>query len=226
MKDPELLEQYERDLEMLTRVSHALPGALREAAELSYPLRAASYDTEYVTGGRSVIWCWTHQREVHRCQRHELECTGEPVTVSDPTGEAAVTPGRVSLARQEIESDLQAIHARVERLVFNAAYLTRTPESHREARQREDERKDLAGENDARCFSCARVERAPGVAWDCGATPGRSGNLRRTDCDGVLDEPRPLCKWTRNYVATYGQLPTTEEVEQRRDRGDNIRKTA
>ena len=95
VRDPELLAQYERDLEMLTRVSHALPGALREAAELSYPLRAASYDTEFVTGGRSVIWCWTHQREVHRCQRHELECTGEPVTVSDPTGEAAVTPGRV-----------------------------------------------------------------------------------------------------------------------------------
>lgn len=218
MKDPELLEQYERDLEMLTRVSHALPGALREAAELAYPLRAASYDTEFVTGGRSVIWCWTHQREVHRCQRNELECTGEPVTVSDPTGEAAVTPGRVSLARQEIESDLQAIHDRVERLVFNSAYLTRTPESHREARQREDERKDLAGENDARCRSCERTEVAPGVR--------RSEPVyRRTDGKGALPEPIPLCSWCTRYLFKFACLPTVYDLD-RHHRGDKVRKPA
>ena len=218
MKDPELLEQYERDLEMLTRVSHALPGALREAAELSYPLRAASYDTEYVTGGRSVIWCWLHQREVHRCRRSDLECNGEPVTVSDPTGEAAVTPGRVNLARQEIESDLRAIHDRVERLVFNSAYLTRTPESHREARQREDERRDLAGENDARCRSCERTEVAPGVR--------RSEKvLARTDGGGIYGELVPLCRWCYDFVFAAERAPTVEEVE-KHHRGEKVRRKA
>jgi hypothetical protein len=218
VKDPELLEQYERDLEMLTRVSHALPGALREAAELAYPLRAASYDTEFVTGGRSVIWCWTHQREVHRCQRNDMECTGEPVTVSDPTGEAAVTPGRVSLARQEIEQDLHAIHRVIERLVFNSAYLTRTPESHREARQREDERRDLAGENDARCRSCERTEVAPGVR--------RSEPVhRRTDGGGVYAEITPLCSWCYRFVFDTERTPTVEELE-KHHRGEKVRRKA
>jgi hypothetical protein len=218
MRDPELLEQYERDLEMLTRVSNALPGALREAAELSSPIRAASYDDVIVTGGRSVIWCWTHQREVHRCRRADLDCGGEPITIGDPTGEAATTPGRVSLARSEIEADLHAIHGRIERLVFNAAYLTRTPESHREARRREDERKDLAGENDARCRSCERTEVAPGVR--------RSEKVyRRTDGGGVFAEPSPACSWCYRFIFDTERLPTVEELE-KHHRGEKVHRKA
>jgi len=206
MRDTELLEQYERDLEMLTRVSNALPGALREAAELSHPIKAASYNDVIVTGGRSVIWCWTHEREVQKCRRNELDCGGEPVAVSDPTGEAATTPGRVSLARQEIEQGLHAIHRVVERLVFNAAYLTRTPESHREARKREETRKDLAGENESRCRSCERTETAPGVR--------RCEKVhRRTDGGGVFAEPTPVCSWCYRFIFDTERLPTVEELE-------------
>lgn len=217
MRDPELLEQYERDLELLTRVSNALPGALREAAELGSPLKGASYDGVMVAGGRTVMWCWSHETEVSRCHHIGRECSGESLTVSDPTGEAAVAPGRVVIARQQIEADLHSVHGVVERLVFNTAYLTRTPETHREARRREEERRDLAGENDARCRSCERTEVAPGV------TRGEPVHVR-SDVN-VLDEPWPLCQWCYRFTRDFGVLPSREEVEGHH-RGEKTRRKA
>lgn len=218
MRDPELLSRYEADIELLTRLSNALPGALREAAELGSPLRGASYDGVMVTGGRSVLWCWVHEREIRQCLRSDLGCSGESVTVSDPTGEAAVTPGRVHLARQQIEADLNTVHGVIERLVFNAAYLTRTPVTHAEARRREDERKDLAGQNEERCRSCERTEVAPGLRR---AEPVH----RRTDGGGVYAEITPLCWWCYRFVFDAERPPTVEEVE-KHHRGEKVRRKA
>ncbi len=218
MRDPELLEQYERDLEMLTRVSNALPGALREAAELSSPIRAASYDDVIVTGGRSVIWCWTHEADVKACRHGGMDCGGEPISIGDPTGEAAIMPGRVTLSGQRIRAALQAIHNAVPDLVAEVAWLTRTGETYQEARRREDERKDLAGENDARCRSCERTEVAPGVR--------RSEKVyRRTDGGGVFAEPSPVCSWCYRFIFDTERLPTVEELE-KHHRGEKVHRKA
>jgi hypothetical protein len=112
----------------------------------------------------------------------------------------------VNLARQQIESDLGTIHGVIERIVFNTAYLTRTPESHREARQREEARRDLAGDNEARCRSCERTEVAPGVR--------RCEKVhRRTDGGGVYPEPVPLCSWCYRFIFDAERAPTVDELE-------------
>lgn len=218
MKDPELLEQCDEALKMLARVRKALPDALREAAEMSSPLRAASYDDVIVAGGRSVIWCWNHEREVHKCRRDELECGGEPIPLGDPTGEAAIMPGRVKISRQRIDAGFRAIFNAVPDLVAEVAWLTRTGETYQEAREREEKRRDLANENDARCRSCERTEVAPGVR--------RSEPVhRRTDGGGVYAEITPLCWWCYRFVFDTERTPTVEEVE-KHHRGEKVRRKA
>ena len=225
MRDTELLEQYERDLEMLTRVSNALPGALREAAELSSPIRAASYDDVIVTGGRSVIWCWTHEADVKACRHGGMDCGGEPISIGgDPTGEAAIMPGRVKIARQRIEAAFRAIHNAVPGLVAEVAWLTRTPETNAQARKREDERQRRAEDNDLggldhkhgtstmRCRCCANTYSSPGQRR---AEPFYKRRV-------VGDESVPLCQWCYDFSRPIprgaGRLPTTEECERRHDK--------
>lgn len=192
MRDPEYLARLEADLALLTRLSNALPGALSTARQDAAGIRAQNYEGVIVSGH----------------------------TVSDPTGQAAIAPGRIDIAVAEIHAALDRIHSVVEPLIWNCAWLTRSPVTHAEARRREDERRDLADGNRHRCWSCARVEASPGLPWDCGCP-----ELRRTDCGGILDEPRPLCRWTVRYVERFGELPTVDEVELHR-RGGRVRKTA
>lgn len=51
--------------------------------------RAARYDRDQVRPSR--LWCFTHQRDHHHCQTLGETCGGTPVTVTDPTGDAATT---------------------------------------------------------------------------------------------------------------------------------------
>ena len=222
MRDPEFLNKCDEALEQLLRSHQHTPYVLQVADIDRSPLRGTSYDSDLVSGG----------------------------TGSDPTGQSAIAPPRSAVAKANLVSAWCRIHEAVAVVLFETETLQRMDidfsqrlerSKAKDLRRRRDRAAETArrldaelqvhqdsrqAQNDARCASCARVERSPGVAWDCGAKPGKGGNLRRSDCGGVLDEPRPLCKWTRDYVATYGHLPTTEEVEQRRDKGDNIRKTA
>lgn len=190
MRDPELLSRYEADLELLTRLSNALPGALATARADAAGIRAQNYEGVIVSGH----------------------------SVSDPTGQAAIAPGRIDIAVAEIHSALDRIHSVVEPLIWNCAWLTRSPVTHAEARRREDERKDLAGQNEERCRSCERTEVAPGLRR---AEPVH----RRTDGGGVYAEITPLCWWCYRFVFDTERPPTVEEVE-KHHRGEKVRRKA
>lgn len=218
MRDRDLIARTNHDLEMLLRVAGSLRQALDVAAELAHPLRGTDYDRVVVGGGRSVTWCWQHQREVSRCRRHDLDCCGESVTIGDPTGEAAVMPGRVHLTRQRIEAALTTVHGLIEPLVADVAWLVRTPETTRQARQREQARREVAEDNEARCRSCERTEVAPGVRR---AEPVH----RRTDGGGVYGEVVPLCSWCYRWVFDMERQPTVEELEQHH-RGEKVKRRA
>ena len=190
MRDPEYLARLEADLEQLMRASHALPGALSTARQDAAGIRAQNYEGVIVSGH----------------------------TVSDPTGQAVIAPGRIDIAVAEIHAALDRIHSVVEPLIWNCAWLTRSPVTHAEARRREDERKDLAGQNEERCRSCERTEVAPGLRR---AEPVH----RRTDGGGVYAEITPLCWWCYRFVFDTERPPTVEEVE-KHHRGEKVRRKA
>lgn len=192
MRDPEYLSRLEADLVVFLEACADLRQALATARADTAGIRAQNYEGVIVSGH----------------------------TVSDPTGQAAIAPGRIDIAVSEIHHDLDWFNMMTARFDWNVKWLRRTPLTSAEARRREDERRDLADGNRHRCWSCARVEVSPGLPWDCGCP-----DLRRTDVGGVLDEPRPLCRWTVRYVERFGELPTIDEVELHR-RGGKVRKTA
>lgn len=216
MKPGALQALAQETTESLDRCQPRLADAIA-AAEADRPgTRAATYDG--IPGQRSTPWCWTHEREVKECHRHTLACTGESITVSDPTGEAALRPDPTERAMSELTATWAKIHGLARRVEDLTAWLLQGPETKAEARRREDERKTLTEDNARRCWSCARIEQSPGQPWNCGCT-----NLSRTDVG--LDEPKVVCKWTRRHLNPDGTLPSVEDVEQKRQ-GKYVRRSA
>lgn len=208
-----------RVVSKIARSGGKVPAALSAARDEAVAMRAASYDGVVVGGGRSEMWCEPHERDVRNCHVLGLRCTGVPVSVSDPTGEAAISSRGDGRAERVIRGHITAIEDHLDALLAEVAAVSkrapRTREEKDAARRQLDERERMADDNDERCWSCARVHVAPDTPWDCGARRGQGGNLRRTDCGGVLDEARPLCKWTRRYVERWGRLPSPDEIRRR-----------
>ena len=191
MKEAAILARMERDMELWLRVTSAIPRALENAKTDSAGIKAQSFDGVVASGHGP----------------------------SDPTGRAALQKNRIDDEVQQIQHALNVWHDLIEPTLTAVAFLTRAPENHKAARQREEERKTLADENRFRCWSCARVEKAPGVPWDCGGTGKR---CRKTDVGGLLDEPRVICEWTQRHVKRFGSLPSIEDVQYYRDNGTGM----
>lgn len=190
MKEAAILARMERDMELWLRVTSAIPRALENAKTDSAGIKAQSFDGVVVAGHGS----------------------------SDPTGRAALQKNRIDDEVQQIQHALNVWHDLIEPTLTAVAFLTRAPENHKAARQREEERKTLADENAKCCRSCARTEVAPGVRRS-------EAVYRRTDGGGVFAEMVPLCSWCYRLVFDCERMPTIEELE-RHHRGEKVRHRA
>lgn len=168
--------------------------------------RAASYD-QARPGPRP--WCWVHERDLARCQRDGLLCSGEIIEVHDPTGEAAISGDPAAADLKNLARLAGHIRRDVEAVAdILARYQRRAP--------RPSEIEATTNANAPHCESCARIEVARGVAWWVEPHTNGSGNPYRTTCGGVLPEGRWLCKWCIRHVTDRGCLPTEAELEDHR----------
>lgn len=225
MKRRQLLDLADATVEGITRTRSALVAALDALddteAEAGAP-RARAYDGIVTTGGRSTIWCDRHEREVEQCHRHDLDCCGAPIAVSDPTGEAAIrgvkaTKDRAKLERlvRNISDHVSALSGLVERWQPRAPL---DPKQERKrARDAEDARRQVAADNES-CISCARTEVRPGVRR-------QEPYHRATTLGGRLDSVTRLCVWCLRFGNDTGRLPTLDELEAHH-RGERVRRKA
>jgi len=210
-----LQRDIDQAAELLTRISATLatrgPDGLgvmdRIRDSLAGHPRAASYDGAR-PGPRP--WCWTHERDLARCQRDGLLCTGEVVEVHDPTGEAAI-------GGDPAAADLKALG----RL---AAQLRRDTEAVADILARYGKRAPRPSEIDAttnanapHCESCSRIEVAKGVPWWVEPL-----TQERTTVAGRLTTAQWLCRWCYEHVVDRSCLPNDDELEQRRS-GKRVR---
>lgn len=159
--------------------------------------------------GRSILWCWRHEREVATCHRHDLSCTGETLTVSDPVGEAAVTPDRAA-------QDLARIERLVDRHLRDADELVRILHGYR-LRPPTDKERRITDGGEVGCWSCARLP-SPHIDGE----PRWEPTYRTIDLGG---ERRPLCSWCWSWHRDTGTLPPTGDLE-RHHAGQRVRRPA
>lgn len=202
----ELLTRISANLATRGRDGHTPLERIRDS--LAGQPRAASYDGAGRGGSR--LWCWTHERDLHRCQRDGLDCTGEAIEVTDPTGEAAIghDPAAVDLRNlgrlaAQLRRDVEAVADIV------ARYQLRPP--------RPSEIEATANANAPHCESCCRIEIAKGVPWWVDPL-----TQERTTVAGRFADPQWLCRWCYEHVVDRGCLPTADELEQRRS-GKRVR---
>ncbi len=69
------------------------------------------------SGGRTVLHCWKHERDVRDCEEAGLDCDGEAIDVNDPTGEAGVNPDKARADRRRVSRKIQAITDAIEELI-------------------------------------------------------------------------------------------------------------
>lgn len=102
--------------ELLTRIASALPERLYAMRDAMAGQPGAQH-FEPVRSQATSLWCWTHEREVHRCHAEGDNniCTGETILLADPTGEAAVRFDQARKDRAEIEKHLRAAHRAADR---------------------------------------------------------------------------------------------------------------
>jgi hypothetical protein len=160
-------------------------------------------------GGRSVMWCWNHERPVDVCLRHDLHCAGESIDINDPIGEAATTPDRAAQDRKRIEA-LVARHLRdadeLVRILW--AYKVRPPT---------DKERRVTEGGETGCWSCARLP-SPHLDKEQRWEPV----YREVDLGG---ERKPLCSWCWSWRRDTGDLPSTEDLE-RHHAGQRVRRPA
>lgn len=161
--------------------------------------RAASWDQ---TGSGRPPWCWTHQRDVTACHLDGHDCDGETIDVSDPTGEAALTPDKASQDLVTLDRSLKLIHLHVS--IVSAILGRWTPRA-----TRDDERAKLTAANTPApcCDNCARIELTPGrPVWE---PPLRD---KPTNVGGALTKARILCRWCYDHARSTGVLPDLTEL--------------
>lgn len=225
MRDRQLLEiargTVARHLDTTAKLGAALEAIRVHQTEAGAP-RAQCYDAPVVSGARGVAWCWTHEREVDACRRHDLDCTGHPVTVSDPTGEAAIHQAKADSDRRQLQGLLVAINRHVTQLAdLVDRWQPRAPidpkAERKRARDAEDARRQVTADNDS-CISCARTEVRPGVRR-------QEPYHRATTLGGRLDCVTRLCVWCLRFGNDTGRLPTLDELEAHH-RGERVRRKA
>ena len=157
-------------------------------------------------GGRSTSsFCELHEQE--RC-----ECGGGTtfVTVSDRTGEAALSPDRAKRDHDRVVALSKSIRKQADELASVLGRWSSRSATERERQETVGDRERLEG-----CSSCSRLHVAKGVArWEPAA---------RTVLVG--DDRRPLCEWCRLWLRQVGELPTVAQLEQHH-RGVRVRRPA
>lgn len=159
------------------------------------------------SGSRTVMWCWTHSRELHQCHRDpdcdHGACRAESIAANDPTGEAAVRPDRASDHLDELARLADRLRSDGERITKILASYQRRPADERERRDSAD--------GDPGCRSCARVSPHGSPLWS---------PVHRTP---VIDgDTWPLCRWCYEWLSgrsAAGRLPTRDEVAYYADHG-------
>lgn len=174
--------------ETATRIANALPRRLGTMLEqlVGQPGAAGPSDRP------SRQWCDEHGRDLRACLDEDLACTGWTVTVSDPTGEAAVTTDRARHDRAQIEHHLGIAWHAVDVI---QGILARYPEGKMPKAPATD------GVPAGACQSCWRDHHH--------FEPTATGTYRR------------WCRWCGDFLADYGEMPPTAILE-RRHRGQRI----
>lgn len=160
---------------------------------------------DLIGGGRSEVWCWTHERPVTACHAADQKCDGEAIIVSDPTGEAALHPDDASATLAEVSGGLVEVQRILDRVLRKVEMAT---SAGGDLRSLGDDTKAEPG-----CESCARIDGPRGGKW---WNPPHGG---RTTLDGALPHPMLLCKTCRRDVLNpdVKRLPSKPELEKRRD---------
>lgn len=174
--------------------------------------RGTNFDAAVVSGGRSVIWCWVHERDVAACHAARLLCDGEPIDTNDPTGETALRPDRAARDRTQLDRHVRALHRHAEAIVAVLdSYELRPPTK--------AERRGTAQAGQLGCQSCARTKGADDQPrYEPHA-------VRSTNAKGVLDRPMAMCTWCYRFTMRMGRLPSTREITAHH-RGQRVRTPA
>lgn len=165
---------------------HAGATATERMRALQGNLAAQRYDSPSVAGHRTV-----------------LDERGVPMpAVSDPTGEAAI--GRVDLARRDAERFDKALGGLSGNLARLEAIVGRYGPPTAGSELAVDNTKAEPG-----CENCAQLRVAGRQRWE----PVDSRRKGKTDVGEQLEQPMHLCVWCYDRTATWGRLPTTDELE-------------
>ena len=167
--------------------------------------------------GSASAWCWTHEREVAACRRLDLDCTGEVVGRTDPTGEAAVANDRARSDMRRVLEDVGKLGRIVDGIVdVLAGYDTerRSPNAADLATIAASNRRVEPG-----CALCAKVT-APGYPTGDRTAPAWWNEVHRvTDMGGLLAEPTPLCHAHIRRIRATGAVTSKADTTAFRDAG-------
>lgn len=188
-------DQLDRALEDALRARHALPEVLRTMRD-SMPGQPGAhvYDAVVVGGGRTLVWCWDHEREVRLCHKANEPCMGESVTIADQTGEAAVEDDEVFADHKATQKDIAALAHHADRLVRRFA-------NYKKRAATEKERRDTERANEPGCELHGKAGKWV-LAFVLSSTVA-----------GTLDEPLRLCRDCYERVRTTGERPPDSDVQ-------------
>lgn len=169
--------------------------------------RAASYDDDRSS---AAPWCWDHQRPVPQCHRADLLCSGETLTSSDPTGEAAVNPDKARADQAELKELERKVVDLCNRIAnIDDRYLP-------ELLPTGADKAKLATEGDPGCWFCEQAR-----SW----SPPHTKNP--TDVGGNLKVPRLVCSGHYDLIRKHlGRAPSKQENEAYVRRGKYPKKVA
>ena len=206
---PPLATIIERAAHDLLRIVSHLAEVDRVMRESLPDIRAAAYDAPIVTGGRSVIWCDLHQREVDTCHRTRqpdgstYTCTGVPILLSDPTGEAALHTRQMA--------DLRDAVRRTHRIMTDTDWLAGMVNRWKDDGITPTRGRDLEHANRPKCELHARY------GYDTEAQGKEPTHVRHQN-QQILAAPYRLCRWcvddVRERFKNTGErrLPTDQEI--------------
>ena len=152
--------------------------------------KAARYDGHVEAVPR--LWCFTHERDHRRCEHDGLTCGGTPVTVTDPTGDAATTPDVAAAALRTV--DVAVAGAALMARLLAVEVTAWSP--YTSATERPDPTAAVAP--DGWCSNCWRDDHRHEPV---GVRPG-----------GTAPYYAGLCEWCGRFRAVHKYLPPVELV--------------
>lgn len=210
-RESQTIEELDQAVEDATRLVLALPNAfaVARAESTTFHLAAQSYDSPQVSGFST-----------------ELDDDGHPIPVRpDPVGRHVAdgvtrydqTAQQIMVASRSVCAAVAHLHKLVAPLLADHhRAVTPRAQLQREAADAALEEDRLTRENAECCRSCHRGEDSHGRRIR------EEAIYRRSDVNGRLDDPAPLCKWCYRKVEQLGALPPVEWVE-RHHRGETVR---